>query len=261
MPPSGRFGNNTRFRKNPIAPKLSNETNLQADATSAARRFDNAANVDSVDDKMGFPRFEHGPMKIGWLINMHATILPSEEVLDGLAAVDYYFLDEDGGSFKATLNYDPYFFLSCKKGTETELEEYLRRILDGTLKNMSRTFREDLKLSNHLVGKKRHLIQLNFHNVNDLLKARRLLMPIIEENKKKADQQESYEALEEDKGLSRDVQEYIEDIYEYDVPYHVRAAIDKSEYNRTVSMNSKLIAQIFVSGYGTLLYQTMGKSL
>lgn len=239
MPPSGRFGNNTRFRKNPIAPKLSNESKLLADATSAARRFDNVANVDSVDDKMGFPRFEHGPMKVGWLINMHSTTLPSDEVLDGLAAVDYYFLDEDGGSFKATLNYDPYFFLSCKKGVETELEEYLRRILDGTLKSISRTFREDLKLPNHLVGKKRHLLQLNFHNVNDLLKARRLLMPIIEENKKRADQQESYEALEEDKGLSRDVQEYIEDIYEFDVPYHVRTAIDKSEYNGEIYDDSQ----------------------
>lgn len=31
----------------------------------------------------------------------------------GRAAVDYYFTQEDGGMFKCTMNYEPYFNISC----------------------------------------------------------------------------------------------------------------------------------------------------
>jgi hypothetical protein len=31
----------------------------------------------------------------------------------GRAAVDYYFIQEDGGMFKCTMNYEPYFYISC----------------------------------------------------------------------------------------------------------------------------------------------------
>ena len=32
----------------------------------------------------------------------------------GRAAVDYYFIEEDGNLFKSTLLYEPYFYLACK---------------------------------------------------------------------------------------------------------------------------------------------------
>ena len=31
----------------------------------------------------------------------------------GRAAVDYYFIQEDGRMFKCTMNYEPYFYISC----------------------------------------------------------------------------------------------------------------------------------------------------
>jgi hypothetical protein len=42
----------------------------------------------------------------------------SDQSAGGLAAVDYYFLDEEGGSFKATVQFDPYFLLSYKVRTK-----------------------------------------------------------------------------------------------------------------------------------------------
>lgn len=32
----------------------------------------------------------------------------------GIAACDYYFIQDDGGMFKCTLQYEPYFYIACK---------------------------------------------------------------------------------------------------------------------------------------------------
>ena len=42
------------------------------------------------------------------------TLLKSETCAGGLAAVDYYFIQEDGGMFKATVAFEPYFYVVCK---------------------------------------------------------------------------------------------------------------------------------------------------
>ena len=132
------------------------------------------ARIDALDSMMGFSRIEHGeadgmkPRK-GWLVNMHATTIPSDEYLTGYSGVDYYFLDEEGGSFKTTLQFDPYFFLDLIPGHESEVEEWLKKFLEEChVKNLSRVIKEDLALPNHLVGLQKNLIKLTFHNVQDL---------------------------------------------------------------------------------------------
>ena len=32
----------------------------------------------------------------------------------GKAAVDFYFIQDDGGMFKCTMHYEPYFYIACK---------------------------------------------------------------------------------------------------------------------------------------------------
>lgn len=32
----------------------------------------------------------------------------------GKAAVDFYFIQDDGAMFKCTLQYEPYFYIACK---------------------------------------------------------------------------------------------------------------------------------------------------
>ena len=45
---------------------------------------------------------------------MHSTMLVDEDRGGQKSAVDFYFLDEEGGGFKATVQYNPYFLIACK---------------------------------------------------------------------------------------------------------------------------------------------------
>ncbi|GME69743.1 unnamed protein product [[Candida] boidinii] len=239
----GPYGNNSNNNNNN---PINNVTKLEA-----------VQEINRIDEKFGFSKFESGPAKTGWLSNMHPTTIVSEDVIAGVSGVDYYFLDEEGGSFKASVQYDPYFLLICKQGTESEVEEYLIKVLEKTLKRITRVEKDDLEMSNHLMGLKRSLLRLNFHNISDLLEARRFLSPIIESNKKNKTTKDIYTSMDlnynqflkengenqddnmlndsygenNDSGVNNsrpiDVTEYIEDIREYDVPYHVRVSIDK----------------------------------
>jgi DNA polymerase epsilon subunit 1 len=141
---------------------------------------------------MGFPRYEAGRKKVGWLCNMHSTTIEDENVPGGKAGVDYYFIGEDNETFKATLEYDPYFLLAVKRGKEPEVEEYLRRAFEGLVKNIKRVEKEDLSMPNHLLGYRRTFLQLSFVNVSDLLAVRKVVSPVVEKNKKKVNAMDTY---------------------------------------------------------------------
>ena len=141
---------------------------------------------------MGFVRYESGKKRAGWLINMHSTTVEDEKLLGGRAGVDYYFLDNDGGSFKATVEYDPYFLIAVKKGREAEVEEWCRRKFEGLVKGVKRIEKEDLQMPNHLLGYRRIFLQLAFENVGDLLGVRKVLMPVAENNKKSMSAMDTY---------------------------------------------------------------------
>lgn len=207
----------------------------------AISKKDMVDKIDAMDALMGFSRFDHGdhdgetPRK-GWLINMHATTVPSEEYFAGFSGVDFYFLDEDGGAFKATVQYDPYFFLVVLPGREDDVEDELKKTLEVChLKSVTKVLKDDLSMPNHLVGLQRTLIKLTFHNISDLLGARRLLAPIVKENQSKKDSREVFQIINyNDNTLRKDQLKdsapltHIDDLREYDVPYHVRVSIDKN---------------------------------
>ena len=215
------------------------------ESTSLDERIQATRLAHSVDERMGFARYESGRKKVGWLCNMHSTSVEDSKVPGGRAAVDYYFLEEDGGTFKATVEYDPYFLIAVRRGKEAEVEEWIRRKLEGGIKNVKRIEKEDLSMPNHLLGYKRTLLELRFANVNDLLAARRDLLPIAEKNKLNMNAMDTYaEVASANAGFDfyederdnetrpngiMDASDYIVDIREYDVPYHVRVAIDKGE--------------------------------
>ncbi|MBE7182184.1 MAG: hypothetical protein INR71_13445, partial [Terriglobus roseus] len=54
---------------------------------------------------MGFERYEAGRKRVGWLCNMHSTSVEDEKIPGGRAGVDFYFIEDDGGTFKATVEY------------------------------------------------------------------------------------------------------------------------------------------------------------
>ncbi|KAL4985013.1 DNA polymerase epsilon catalytic subunit A [Aspergillus falconensis] len=238
----------TKFRSgaasfNPKRTKTIEFSSLRSsEATSQDEKFEAIRLANSIDETLGFPRFEAGEKRIGWLINMHSTLIEDPDVPGGRAGVDYYFLEDDGGSFKATVEYDPYFLIAVKTGHEAEVEEWCRRMFEGLIKKIKRVVKEDLKLPNHLLGHRRTFLQLNFASVSHLLEVRKTLLPLAEKNRKNVNMMDTYveissanagfdlfddELNEARPNGTTNASDFIIDIREYDVPYHVRVAIDK----------------------------------
>lgn len=187
----GKAGNTSYGpRKGPKT--VESSTLRSTEATSQNEKLEATRLANRIDESMGFPRYESGKKKVGWLCNMHSTTVEDENVPGGKAGVDYYFIGEDGDTFKATLEYDPYFLLAVKRGKEPEVEEYCRRAFEGLVKNMTRVQKEDLSMPNHLLGYRRTFLQLSFANVSDLLAVRKVLNPVVEKNKKKVNAMDTY---------------------------------------------------------------------
>lgn len=185
--PDRSYGRNFRSSKssfNPRRAKTVDASTLRAsEATSQDEKVQSTRLANSIDESMGFARYESGKKKIGWLCNMHSITIEDEKIPGGKAGVDYYFIEEDGNTFKATVAYDPYFLIAARKGKEPEVEEYCRRSFESMVKAVKRVEKDDLRMPNHLLGYRRTFLQLSFENVPDLLSVRRELMPIAEKNK------------------------------------------------------------------------------
>ncbi|PLN80480.1 putative DNA polymerase epsilon, catalytic subunit A/POL2 [Aspergillus taichungensis] len=242
-----KFGNKFRSNNSSFKPRKSKTVEFSSlrstEATSQDEKFEAIRLANSIDEKLGFPRFEAGEKRAGWLINMHSTSVEDPNVQGGRAGVDYYFLEDGGTSFKATVEYDPYFLIAVKKGHEQEVEEWCRRAFDGLVKKIKRVERDDLKLPNHLLGIRRPFLQLSFANVSHLLDVRKTILPLAQKNKKNASVMDTYvettsanagfdlfddELINEARtNMRTNASDFIIDIREYDVPYHVRVAIDK----------------------------------
>ena len=194
--PDRSHGRNFRSSKSSFNPKRSKpidaSTLRSSEATSQDEKLQATRLADTIDESMGFARYESGKKRVGWLINMHSTTVEDEKIPGGRAGVDYYFLEDDGRSFKATIKYDPYFLIAIKKGGEAEVEEWCRRKFEGLVKGLKWVEKEDLQMPNHLLGYRRRFLQLTFENVGDLLGVRKTLMPIAEINKKSMNAMDTY---------------------------------------------------------------------
>jgi DNA polymerase epsilon subunit 1 len=138
----GEFGSGSRGYRTKT---VTSGTLLSTEGTSVEEKFERTRLGNAIDEAMGFPRYESGPRKVGWLINMQSTVVEQEGTA-GKAGIDYYFLDGLGDSFKATVVYDPYFLIATKPGAEGEVEEWLRRKFEGLVKKTSRVLKEDLSM-------------------------------------------------------------------------------------------------------------------
>jgi DNA polymerase epsilon subunit 1 len=156
----------------------------RAEGTSADEKIERAALAQQIDEEMGFARYESGRKKEGWLVNVQPTTIALESD-GGKAALDCYFIEEDGGTFKATVEYEPYFLIAVRKGHENEVEEWVKRVPGGgVVKDVKKVEKEDLSMPNHLLGYRRTFLELRFRNVNDLMSCRKDIMPVAEKNRK-----------------------------------------------------------------------------
>ncbi|KAK2460009.1 hypothetical protein APHAL10511_008015 [Amanita phalloides] len=225
------------------------------DGTQLAERFERVSLSDEIDEKFGFGKVQEGERKEGWLINMHPTLVKDPDWPSGRAAVDYYFIHDDGTMFKCTFQYEPYFVIACKYGTENMVEEWLKKTYEGMIYRIVRQYKEDLTLPNHLMGHRRLYLQLRFRNISDLLTVRRDIIPLALANGAKRDAVDAFAdvinstfgngganmdiEIEDDAWnemtdrmkpttslKDKDPRECIIDAREFDVPYYLRVAID-----------------------------------
>ncbi|KIX02214.1 DNA polymerase epsilon catalytic subunit A [Rhinocladiella mackenziei CBS 650.93] len=242
-----RYGSNVRLAKdsarNPRTKTIDASSLRATEGTSQDEKTQATRLANSIDEAMGFARYDSGKRRIGWLYNMHSTSIEDSGTPGGRAGVDFYFIGDDGDNFKATVEYDPYFLLAVKRGREVEVEEWCKRMFEGLVKSVHRISKEDLQMPNHLLGYKRTFLQLTFTNVSNLLSVRKVVMPIAEKNKEKVNAMDTYAEVasatagfdvydeKQAQGIRlngiAEAKDYIVDIREFDVPYHVRVTIDK----------------------------------
>ena len=194
--------------------------------------------------------------RVGWLINLLPTTTrtadkPNVEV----AAVDCYFLQENGVTFKSTILHRPYFYIQIPEEMVKDAMNMLERRLEGQVESIEDVHMVDLDLPNHLSGKQGHFIKLSFSNVQELMACRRQILPLVQKNQKRHKNKKSSSAVSTGSGygimgglssnktkskrhagadtsnssvseIPDDVLEAIIDIREYDVPYSTRVAID-----------------------------------
>lgn len=158
------------------------------------------------------------------------------------SGVDLYFLDRDGGSFKATMFYEPYFYLDVSDPRrQLELTQHLQKRFEGS--RAEPVDKEDLDMINHLAGKQHKMIKLSFGTVAELMDAKTALRPILTANQKRA----AAEYLDEEDAMdegsssaagaargnrlkpSADPLSFLSDMREFDVPYTMRVAIGTYE--------------------------------
>lgn len=95
---------------------LSYQFDSQGDVLNS--QYEETTALKTIDATMGFERvlggFEYGRDRLGWLINMHPTSV-SDPVDASIkySAIDLYFLEKNGHSFKATHIFNPYFYVLC----------------------------------------------------------------------------------------------------------------------------------------------------
>ncbi|CAO1633464.1 unnamed protein product [Jaminaea pallidilutea] len=194
----GTSGGHSQYNREAVAAAGAALTKGLEDGTSAEERFQQTAMRDEIDAKMGFERLEAGPSRQAWLVNMHPTLLPPNPNDEGgshpsgKAAVDFYFIEDDASSFKITVQYHPYVLLGCRGGTESLVEEWLKRKFEGQILSIERKQREDLKLPNHLTGQSRILLKLNFWNIENLLSVRREVLPLAQRYQRRRDAVDTY---------------------------------------------------------------------
>jgi len=58
-------------------------------------------------------------------MNPFQTLIKDADYPGGKAAVDFYFIQDDGGMFKCTMQYEPYFYIACKVCLVLSLKKFL----------------------------------------------------------------------------------------------------------------------------------------
>ncbi|KAM3303070.1 DNA polymerase epsilon catalytic subunit A-like isoform X1 [Capsicum chacoense] len=183
---------------------------------------------EQLESKLGFDVFTEGDKRLGWLLTLSSSSWEDQEIHKVYSCVDLYFVCQDGSTFKVKYRFRPYFYVATKDKMEMDVDSYLRRRYESKIADIEVLEKEDLDLKNHLSGLHRSYLKISFDTVQQLMDVKRDLTHIVERNQSKFDTIEAYESIltGKSKQRSQDFIDYITDLREYDVPYHVRFSID-----------------------------------
>ena len=191
----------------------------------SACRLQRVAKENKFDKNFGFDQYISGPKRLGWLLNFSPTVKGDAEGTE-YSALDLFFLQEDGETFKTTYEYQPYFYAAVKDNRHKEVGVFLKRRFDKMLVSAQVVELEDMDLPNHLSGIKQAYLKLSFRNCRDLMDVRMQLKSAAEKNQKLAETTDAYATFGRS-SEGADCMEMITALREYDVPYHIRVCIDK----------------------------------
>ncbi|XP_034220092.1 DNA polymerase epsilon catalytic subunit A-like isoform X4 [Prunus dulcis] len=183
---------------------------------------------EELESKLGFDLFSEGDKRLGWLLTFASSSWEDQDTRKVYSCVDLYFVSQDGSAFKSKYKFRPYFYAASKEKTEMDVEAYLRRRYENQIADIEIVEKEDLDLKNHLSGLRKSYLKLSFDNVQQLMNVKSDLLHVVERNHAKFDAADAYESIVIGKREQRpqDFLDCIIDLREFDVPYHVRFAID-----------------------------------
>ncbi|KAK2643590.1 hypothetical protein Ddye_025353 [Dipteronia dyeriana] len=183
---------------------------------------------EELESKLGFDLFSEGQSRLGWLLTFSSSSCEDSETRKSYSCIDLYFVSQDGSTFKAKYKFRPYFYAATKDKMEMDVEAYLRRRYERQIADIVIARKEDLDLKNHLSGLCKSYLKISFDTVQQLMDVKKDLLHVVERNLEKLDASEAYESILTGKRDQRpqDFLDCIVDLREYDVPYHVRFAID-----------------------------------
>ncbi|KAK4854956.1 hypothetical protein QYF36_002733 [Acer negundo] len=183
---------------------------------------------EELESKLGFDLFSEGQSRLGWLLTFASSSSEDQETRKAYSCIDLYFVSQDGSTFKAKYKFRPYFYAGTKDKMEMDVEAYLRRRYERQIADIVIVRKEDLDLKNHLSGLCKSYLKISFDTVQQLMDVKKDLLHVVERNREKFDASEAYESILIGKRDQRpqDFLDCIVDLREYDVPYHVRFAID-----------------------------------
>ncbi|KHN21126.1 DNA polymerase epsilon catalytic subunit A [Glycine soja] len=178
------------------------------DNRASKKRKLNRTPEEELEAKLGFDLFSEGEKRLGWLLTFASSSVDDEDSYKVYSCVDLYFVAQDK--------------------MEIDVEAYLKRRYEGQIADVEIIEKEDLDLKNHLSGLRKSYLKLSFDTVQQLMDVKRDLMPTVERNKAKSDAAEAFLSVSTERREHRpqDFLDCITDVREYDVPYHVRFAID-----------------------------------
>ena len=93
-----------------------------------------------------------------FLICIQAEIFDATQQL--ISAVDYYFIQEDGSRFKASLPFKPYFYILPKKECLQEVASFLSKKYAGVISSVEPCTKEDLDLVSSFIIHQFYLLDI-----------------------------------------------------------------------------------------------------